>query len=155
MTCWYSKRRCYVLAFVVLNKYQRVFYTWYEIRVGARFGVRLISWSRRVLLVWNRSLLLAFCDILFSFISTITSKSSALRVSGSDFLEVSVSTLKPGSHSLSQSRIYHSIDPSIKINENQISLKTAAVILLIYNINQLIVIDFYWPLMMCFIIDFD
>ena len=95
MTCWHSKkRRCYVLAFLVFNKYQRVFYTWYEIRVGARFGVRLISWSRRVLLVWNRSLLLAFCDILFSFISTITSKSSALRVSGSDFLEVSVSTFK-------------------------------------------------------------
>ena len=40
----------------------------------------------------------------------------------------------------------------MKFNENQKSLKTVALILLIFNINQSIAIDFYWLLL---IIDFD
>ena len=115
------KKALLYISFPGLNKYQRVFYTWYEIQVGARFGVRLINWSRRVLLVWNRSLLLAFSDILFSFISTITSKSSALRVSGWDFLEVSVSTFKTAG-----------VPQSLKVRVPQ-SLKVSN-------------IPFYWPL---------
>ena len=92
ITCWYSKRHCYNNIWAFLANWQCVFCTWYLIWVEARFGVRL-GWSRRVLLVWNRLLLLAFSDILFGFISTITSRSSALRVSGSDFLQVSVSAV--------------------------------------------------------------
>jgi len=99
--------------------------------VGARFGVRLISWSRWVLLGWNRSLLLAFSDILFSFISIVTWKSSALRVSGSDFLEASVSNFKtrvPQSLKVSNLPFYW------PLNKNQWKS----------NITQDCGFDFYW-----------
>ena len=87
MTCWYSKRHCNIWAF--LANWQCIFCTWYLILVEARFGVRLISWSSTIGVKP-----LAFIGVFWhftyscSFISTITLKSLALRVLGSDFLKV-------------------------------------------------------------------
>ena len=43
----------------------------------------------------------------------------------------------------------------MQINENKKSLRTAALILLIFNIYQLIAIYFYWLFLVLLIIDFD